>query len=210
MNRVKSLIAISVFSMLVLCLPAIASAQNRDRDRDRDDDDYDYNRNGGYNNGGYNNGRYGNNGNYGDTRSIVRDLKNRTRELQRHLDRDLDDSRYNGTRREDELNDLARQFRVAVNRLSESNNGPRQSELQSVFDLGRQMDRYFSRTRVDYHIQEVWNGIQNDLQALDNSYRYNNRSSRNNRNYPSNYPNNYPTNNYPNSNRRGLPSWWPF
>ena len=62
MNRVKILITISAFSLLVLCLPAIASAQY-----------------GGYGNGGYNNGGYGNNGYYGDIRSTIRDLKNRSK-----------------------------------------------------------------------------------------------------------------------------------
>ena len=96
MTRFKSLITIAAFSLAVLCLPAIASAQ--------------YNGgygNGGYNNGGYNNGRYGNGG-YGDMRSIVKDLKNKAGDFQRQLDRDLDNSRYNGSRREDEMNNLAR------------------------------------------------------------------------------------------------------
>lgn len=194
MNRVKNLITITAFSLLVLCLPAIASAQYGNRNDP-------YNRNGGYNNGGYGNGGY-NNGQYDDMRSIVRDLKSQTRELQRHLDRDLDNSRYNGSRREDQLNAMAKQFRTAVNRLSESNNGPNDNDVRRVVDLGWQLDRNFSRSGLDYHIEEIWSNIQNDLRALDGSSRYNNGNNRNNRNYP----NNYPTNN----NRRNLPSWWPF
>lgn len=202
MNRIKNLIAIGVFSLLVLGIPAIASAQSRDRDWDDDDDRYS---NGGYNNGRYGNGRSGN-GQYGDMRSIVRNLKNNARELQRHLDRDLDDSRYNGSRREDQLNDLARQFRTAVNRLSESNNnngnyGRRDDKVDRVLNLGSQLGQSLSRSRLDYHIQEVWSDIRNDLQQLENAYGYNNRNNR------------YPTNNrYPGTGTRriGLPSWWPF
>lgn len=194
MKSLKNLITITAFSLLVLCLPAIASAQYGNPNDP-------YNRNGGYNNGSYGNGGY-NNGQYGDMRSVVRDLKRQTRELQRHLDRDLDNSRYNGSRREDQLNAMAKQFRTAVNRLSESNNGPNDNDVRRVVDLGRQLDRNFSRSDLDYHIQEIWSNIQNDLRALDGSSRYNNGNNRNNRNYP----NNYPTNN----NRRNLPSWWPF
>lgn len=193
MKRIRNLIAIGAFSLLVLGIPAIASAQYRDRDRDRDDDRYD---DGGYNNGG------NNNGNYGDMRSTVRNLKKNARELQRHLDRDLDRSRYNGTRREDQLNDLARQFRTAVNRLSESNNGPRDNDVQRVLQLGSQLERPLSRAGLDHHIAEVWSDIRYDLQALRNSSGYynNNRNNRNNR-YPQNYPQ---------TRNRNLPSWWPF
>ena len=198
MNRVKNLIAISAFSLLVLGLPAIASAQWGGQNDP-------YGRNGGYNdpygrNGGYNNGQYG------DMRSTVRNLKNHARELQRHLDRDLDRSRYDGSRREDQLNDLARQFRTAVNRLSESNNGPRDNDVQRVLQLGSQLDRHLSRAGLDEHVAETWSEIRYDLQALGGNgyYDNNNRNNRNNR--KNRYPQNYPQN----RNGRNLPSWWPF
>lgn len=204
MNRVKGLISISAFSLLVLCLPAIASAQWGNGG---------YNNGGNNNGGGYNNGQYGNYG--GDMRSTVRDLKSLARELQRHLDRDLDHSQYNGSRREDQLNDIARQFKDAANRLSESNNnnGRRDDKIDRVLSLGSQLDRELSRTRLDYHIQEVWNGIRNDLQILGNGYGgYNNNYPNNNRNYPNNnrnYPNGNPNGGWGN-NRGNKPSWWPF
>ena len=195
MNRVKGLIAIMAFSFLVLCLPAIASAQWGNPNDP-------YGRNGGYNNGGNNNGQYGNYGNYGDMRSIVRDLKGRSRELQKHLDRDLDNSRYDGSRREDELNDLARRFKNEVNGLSESNNnygsGRRDNRVDRVLDLGSQLDRALSRTRLDYHVEELVNGIKSDLNALRNAYGYNN--GRNNRN----------GNGGGGNGRNNRPSWWPF
>jgi len=199
MNKIKGLITVSAFSLLVLCLPAIASAQYGYPNDP-------YGRNGGYNNGGYgnyggyNNGQYGNNGNYNDMRSVVRDLKNRSRELQRHLDRDLDHSRYNGSRREDDLNDLARRFKNEVNGLSESNNnyGRRDNRVERVLDLGAQLDRSLSRTRLDYHVQELVSGIRYDLDALRNSSGYNNGGYRNPRNSNGGW------------NNGQRPSWWPF
>lgn len=200
MNRIKNLISISAFSIVVLCLPAIALAQWGNGGYNNGG-----NNNGGNNNGGYNNGQYGNYG--GDMRSTVRDLKNLTRELQRHLDRDLDNSRYNGSRKEDQYNDLARRFRDAVNRLSESNNnygnyGRRDDKVDRVLELGSQLDRALSRARLDYHIQEVWSGIRNDLQTLGNGYGSynNNNNNRNNRNNNGGWGNG--------GNNR--PSWWPF
>lgn len=190
MKNIKNLIAISAFSLLVLSLPAIASAQYGNPNGG-------YN-NGGYNNGGYNNGQYGNYG--GDTRSIVRDLKNRAGQFQHQLDRDLDHSRYNGSRREDQINQLARDFKNAVNRLNSNgsyNNGG-SGEVNRVLNLGSQIDRSVSRSGISYNSQNIWAGIRNDLNALGNGNGYNNNNRNNNGNGP-----------YGNG-RNNRPSWWPF
>src|SRR5436309_7787248 len=93
MNKIKRLIAGSAFALIVLGLPAIALAQYGGYDPNgRNNGGYDpYGRNnGGYdpygrNNGGYDpygrNGQNGQYGNYGDTRSTIRDLKNRARDF---------------------------------------------------------------------------------------------------------------------------------
>jgi len=189
MNRFRSLISIAAFSLAVLCLPAIASAQY----------------NGGYGNGGYNggygnNGRYGNSG-YGDTRSIVKDLKNKSKDFQRQLDRDLDHSRMNGTRREDEINNLAQQFRNSVNRLdSNGRSNNNDYRMQEVFNLASQIDRSIGRRGLSYNSQGIWQSIRYDLQQL-GQYNggYNNGGG---------YNNNRRTNGtWSNGNR---PSWWPF
>ena len=191
---------------MVLCLPAIASAQ------------YGYPNDPNARNGGYGNGGYGN-GQYGNSSSTVRDLKNRARDFQSQLDRDLDRSRYNGTRREDQINGLARQFRDAVNRLDNnsgySNNGGygnggygnngryddrnsrNDQELRRVFDIASQIERSIGRADISYNSRNLWSGIRNDLQAL--SRGYNNNGRGNNGGW-----------NTGRTNRTGLPSWWPF
>ena len=85
MTRIKTYLAVAAFSLLVLGLPAIASAQWRDRDDD-------YNR-GGYGNGGYGNGGYGNNTYYGNIRSTVQNLKIRAKNFER-----LTERQYRGSR----------------------------------------------------------------------------------------------------------------
>src|SRR5262245_13725974 len=78
MNRVRNFLSIAAFSLMVLGLPAIASAQ------------YGY-PNGQYDpygrNGGYGNGQYGNYGYGGDIRSAVRELKDLSRRFEKDLDR---------------------------------------------------------------------------------------------------------------------------
>lgn len=207
MKRIKLLIAISAFSLLVLSLPAIASAQSQNRDHD--DDDY-YSNDDRYRNNRNRNGRYddhddygrnGNNGYYGNIRDVVRSLKSNSKELQRHLDRDLDSSRYNNSRREDQVNQEAEDFRNAVNRLSESNNGPKANDVQRVVDVGRQLEQSLSRTGLIRHVSQPWSRVRADLRTLENAYYYNNN---NNNRYPNNrYPQNRNT-------RNNLPNWWPF
>ena len=233
MNRIKSLIAVGAFSLLVLGIPAIASAQYNGQ--------YDpYGRNGGYNNGGYNNGGYGNNGNYGaygnngyygDIRGALRDLKQRSNDFHREVDRSNGGvfgslGRNNNNRY---LRDLANNFRKAADRLENHYNGRdqyrAQGDAQEVLALGSQLGQEMRRARGNRYLENQWRGIDNDLRIVANMTSGYNNNNRNNRGYnpnnggyyPNNgsYPNNggyYPNNgsNYPNNGRYNRPSWWPF
>ena len=192
MNKIKVLIGVSALALMALALPVVASAQYYPNDP--------YGRNGG------NNDPYGrNNGGYYGNSSTVRNLKNRTRDLTRQIDRELDRSRLDGTRREDQINEVAGRFRDAVNDL-DNNGRQNDNELRRVHQYANQLDSALRRSRLSYNVQNLWSAIRNDLQYL-GGYGYydnNNRNNRNNRNRQ-NYPQNYPQN-----NRRGVPTWWPF
>ena len=214
MKRVKKLIAITAFSLLILCLPAIASAQYGNPNDP-------YGRNGGYNNGGNNNGQYGNYGNYGDIRSTLRDLKDRSRNFEKQLDRSPTYrknsnyggyGRYNDDDQRKSVRKLADKFGDAADRLYDkygngrnTNNG--YNEANQVLSLGSQLEQELYNFGLDGNLQNEWNRIQNDLRVVSNTFgsNYNGGGNRNNRNNR-NYPNNYPTNN----GRRNVPSWWPF
>jgi hypothetical protein len=211
MNKVKILITISAFSLLVLMLPAVASAQWYPQGNQYPNQ-YPSQYPSQYPNqypsqypSQYPNDPYGRNGGYStDSRQIVRSLKSRTREFTRQVDRDLDNSRVDGTRREDQINDIAKRFRDAVNDLD--NNGRLNSnEVNRVHQYAQQMDSAIGRARLSYQTQNLWGAIRNDLQYLGGyGYYDNNRNNRNNRNqYPQRYP-------YPQTRNRNLPSWWPF
>jgi hypothetical protein len=187
MRRINNLIAITAFSLAVLCLPAIASAQYGSQN-----DPYDR----------YGNGQYGN---Y-DTRSTLRDLKNRTRQMQRQIDRELDHGRLNGSYREDQINDLATRFKDSVNNLDNSYNNRNDNEVRRVMDQASQLDRAISRSGLSYNVVNQWSAIRNDLRVLGIGYGNNNRSNRNNRNGGWNNGGNGGWNN----GGYNKPSWWPF
>ena len=167
MNRFRNLVTVFAFSLLILGLPAVASAQWGNNRND------DYNRN---NRGNYNS----------NLQSTIKNLKNRSNQFERRVDRALDNSRYDERRREDRLNELARNFADATQKLDDEYDNRRdynqsQDEAQRVLTLGSQIDRAISRARLDNNVQNEWNRIRQDLQVLASAYNFNNRN-RNNRN----------------------------
>ena len=189
MNRFRNLIAVFAFSLLILGLPSIASAQfgNSRNSEVCNDDDYG------------NNDYYGGNNNRA-LQSTIRNLKNDSRQFARQLDNSLDRSRIDGSNREDELNDLAKDFAKAADRLdSRFDNGRdlnrSQNEARRVLELGSQVERALSRARLNNNLDGYWNRINQELRQVANAYNYNN-NSRNNRN------------NRNDRNRRGNDNWW--
>jgi chromosome segregation ATPase len=168
MNRFRNLLAAFAFSLLILGLPALASAQWRDDD--------DYNRNN-------RNGDYRNNRNYnrGNLRSAINRLANRAESFERRLDRELDNSRYDNRNREDRLNRLANDFTRAAERLEDEFDGGRNiddsyDEAQRVLNLAQQIDNAMSRSRMGGSARGEWNSMRQDLNTIANAYGYNNRN----------------------------------
>ncbi len=168
MNRLRNTIAFFAFALLILGLPSFASAQ------------WDNNRNGGY----------GNRNSNRNLQSTVKNLKNRSSQFERRLDRELDRSRYDGRQREDRVLQLAQNFQDATERLDSAYDNRRdynnsRDEARRVIDLGSQLDRAVSRLRINSNISNDWNRIRQDLQVLANAYNsnYNNRRSNRNDDY---------------------------
>lgn len=209
MNRFKNWVAAGAFSLLVLGIPAVASAQwggNGQYDPyGRNNDPYG-NRNGGYNNG-----------QYGSVNGTVRSLKEKTRQFARQLDRDLDRSRMNGTRREDEINRMADRFKDAVNDLDNNyynNNrsyGRNDNEMRRVYQYAADIERSISRAQVSYQTRNLWSSIRSDLQSISRGYNvYNNGNNNGGWGNGRNNGNNGGVWGNGRGNRQGLPSWWPF
>ena len=198
MNRFRNLLAVFAFSLLILGLPAIASAQWRNDRNNRNDD---YNRN----DRNSRNDDYNRRDNYNrNLNSTIKNLKNRSKSFEKRLDRELDRSRIDDSRREDRINDLAGNFADAAKRLDDEYDNRRdynqsQDEVRRVLDLGNQMDRVLSRARLNNNLSRDWNAIRRDLQILAGAYNYNYRDNRND---------DYNRNNRNNRNRQGNNDWW--
>lgn len=197
MKNIKSIIAISAFSLLVLGLPAVASAQWRDRDQNdptyRNDDYY------GNGNGRY--GRYNRN-----IRGTVESLQQRARNFERQVSRidDRRDDRWGnrddswGNRggyraRYDNLENLARSFKSAAEDLADEYGNGRnmrssRDEAQRVVSIGSQIEQsmYRSGNRRGGNVgmlETHWSQISADLRVIANAYglNYNGRGGVGNR-----------------------------
>jgi hypothetical protein len=172
-DRRRIIPSILAAALVALCLPILASAQgsydpwNRNRDYGRD---RDYRRN----NGNY--GRYGydNRG----LRDSIRRVKDRSDDFRDHLDSALDRSRYDDTRREDRINNIAREFEQAADRLKDRFDDGRDlnrsaGEAHRLLQIASRIDQFMSRNRLDGRVVSDWAQIRQDLRVIANAYGYN-------------------------------------
>ncbi len=183
MTRRTSILAIFAATLFTLSLSSSASAQSNDPWWGR-------NRNGGYN------GRY-------DTRAlrdVAQRIKDRSHNLESDVNRALDRSRINGSRREDYINADVKDFRRAADRFKDrvgNGNDPNRAsaEAQELLGLAGRIDNELARLRLDSRSYSDWSEIRQDLRVVSDFYGYGNGGY---------YPNN---GRYPND-RRTNDSWW--
>ena len=204
-NRRTLSFSIFAAAVLALCLPVLAAAQGGydPWGRNRDDDYYRRNRNGNY-------GRY-------DERYLkdsIQRLDRLSKDFERDLDRALDHSRVNGSRREDQINAQGHDFRRAVGNLKSNFGNGRdlnrsRDEAERVLQEARQFDRIGRNRGIDSRVASEWSQIQQELQIISDAYglgNYNNGGYfPNGGNYPT-YPNGN-GGNYPNNGNRNN-DWW--
>ena len=183
----RRILSFSIFAaaVLALCLPALAAAQGTYRYPDTG-----RNRNDNY-------GRY-------DERYVrdsIHRLDRLARDFERDLDRALDHSRVDGTRREDRINMQGHDFRRAVSNLRSAFGNGRdmyrsRDEAQRVLQEAQQFDRIGRSRVIDNRVASEWSQIQQELRIISSAYGlgyggYNNGG----------YPNNRRSNNNNND-------WW--
>ena len=161
-SRRKFFPTILASALLALFLPLLASAQGSygPFGRDRRDDNW-------RNNGGRFDSR--------QLRDTSRRLEDKSRDFQRHLDSALDRSRYDNTRREDRINDVAREFRFAASNFRSSVNDARnlnrsQDEARRLLQIGSRLDQFVSRQRLEFRAESDWQQIRQDLRQIANIY----------------------------------------
>lgn len=172
--------AFAALAFAAFLSPSTANAQtiwDRIRDRAEQERDRDNGRNGRRRDDDDRYGRRG--GRISDNerrqlRDLARRISDRSRDLQRDVDRALDHSRVNGTRREDNINNEARDLRNAADRFrnvaGDSNDLYRSSdEARELLRQASQVSRMLSRVRLDGR-NGNWNQLRGDLRTVANIY----------------------------------------
>jgi len=167
-NRHTLKFSIFAGALLALCLPVVAAAQWGGCPDNRYPDNRYPSRNGGY-------GRY-------DDRYVkdsVQRLDRLAKEFENDMDRALDRSRADGTRREDEINSQVHDFRRAVGDLKSRVGNGRDlnrsaNEADRVLQMAEQIDRVGAR-RLDQRTASEWSQIQNELRNISDIYGLNYR-----------------------------------
>ncbi|MBA2502345.1 MAG: hypothetical protein H0V27_05640 [Pyrinomonadaceae bacterium] len=169
-----------VAALFMLALPVIAAAQGgygrdpyyrNDQRNDRRNDNY-----------------YRNN-----VRDAIRRVASRSGEFKDRLDDALDNSRYDGSRREDRLVGVADDFHDTAERLrgrynNGRNNNNSEAEARRLFQLAARIDSFISRNNsFDSRVRSQWYSLRQDLNVIANAYNingnYNNGDYRNNDDY---------------------------
>lgn len=161
LNRHTLKFSMFAAALLALCLPAIAAAQWGRYPDNRYPD----------------NGRYPDYGRYDDR--YVRDTAHRldrlAKDFEHDMDRALDRSRVNGTRREDSINDLVHDFRRAAgdfkSRVGNGRDLDRSyNEARRVLQLGDQVERQARPRWFDSRLSSEWSQIRRELQTIEQIY----------------------------------------
>jgi hypothetical protein len=177
-NRRFAVLAFAALTFgAALLAPADASAQTIwDRVRDRIEDRNGQRRRDDDNYGRRRDGRIGDH-----ERRVLRDvsrrLDSRARDFQRNLDRLLDNSRYDDTRREDNINQNVRTLRDAAarfrDRAGDGNDLDRsEGEARQLLDAAAQVNRSLRRVRLDGRTSSDWSQIRNDLRTVADIYNF--------------------------------------
>ena len=178
-KRRFTVLTFAAVALATFLAPASASAQSIwDRIRDRAeqerhrDDDWRRNRR--------DDDRYGRYGRMSDyerrqLRELARRIDDRSRDLQRDVDRLLDNSRHDGTRREDRINNEARDLRDAAGRFrgvaGDSDRLDRsRDEARHLLNEASRLSRMLGRLRLDGRTASDWNQLRHDLRTVADIY----------------------------------------
>lgn len=113
--------------------------------------------------------------NKGDVERIIKRVEDRSDSFQKLVDRTLDRSRLDGTRREDNINEQVKQLERALDGLRSDFDRRDQwrethNEVRAVLNQADEVGRIVRRFRFTNQVQRSWAALRADLNTLANIY----------------------------------------
>lgn len=114
--------------------------------------------------------------------STIRSLDAGTKRFVKFLDHELDRSRYNGSRFEDEINHKATMFRVSVSRFERVYRSGANERLllyyaERMLNQGADLNRMLRRAEISREVDRQWEPIHEDLVSIARWHRTKGRNS---------------------------------
>jgi hypothetical protein len=110
-----------------------------------------------------------------DFEDTLNDIKDDADQFVRSLDRTLDRSPIDGSRREDNLNAIAKELRDQAKRVRDRfrSRNLQRGDVQRLLDLGRRMDTAMRSTRrnLSGDVRRDWSALRNALSRLERNNR---------------------------------------
>jgi hypothetical protein len=105
-------------------------------------------------------------------KSILQQLKKDAERFRKRLDSSLDKSRLDGTNREDNINDLIKDYEKATERLYERFKDHKSvgADVEAVLDGAAQIDQFMTRRSVGGKAERDWVAVRQDLRRLAEAY----------------------------------------
>lgn len=180
-------------AVVALCLPILAAAQGGypDYGRNRNDNRYDE--------------RY--------VKDSIQRLDRLAKDFEKDVDRALDRSRTDGTRREDQINGRAHNFRRAVGDLKSAFGNGRdlnrsRDEAQRVLQEARQFDRIGQSRAIDNRVASEWSQIERELRVISDAYGLGYGGYNNGGYYPNGRDDDYRRNDRNRNRTNNNNDWW--
>ena len=124
-----------------------------------------------------------------DFENLLRDIDNGAKNFQRSLNRALDESRLDGTRQEDDINQVAKDLRNYTDRLKDdfNDNKPIRDDVEQVLSAAQRIENSINSRRSSRNSKDHWEDVRRDWEALrtnlDRLQDIANRADRSDRSY---------------------------
>jgi len=107
-----------------------------------------------------------------DVERIIRSIEKQADNFRKSLDDALDKSRFNGRRREDEINAYVREFDRETKRLHDhfASHKSTSADVQSILDRAAHIDQFMRRNRLTTRAQNDWSALRASLDQLAQTY----------------------------------------
>jgi hypothetical protein len=107
-----------------------------------------------------------------DVEKIIRRIEQQSDHFRSSLDSALDKSRFNGTRREDDINSFIKDFYEQTKHLRHQFDSHKSAapDVQAVLERAAHIDEFMSRNRLSGRAQEDWSTLKTYLDELASAY----------------------------------------